>query len=84
MIPDLEQCLGAWVVGSGCAFAPYASGQPGTAHLCTAHLYPIRASCLRLVTARAIELEEDWLTDRRNLNMALLLEAMGEAGRMAG
>jgi hypothetical protein len=37
-----------------------------------------------LVTARAIELEEDWLTDRRNLNMALLLEAMGEAGRMAG
>lgn len=47
-------------------------------------IFPNRASCLRLVTALAIEQDEDWLTDRRYLNMALLNEERGEAWRMVG
>jgi transposase-like protein len=47
-------------------------------------IFPNRASCLRLVTALAIELDEDWMTDRRYLNMAPLNEAKEEAWRIAG
>jgi len=47
-------------------------------------IFPNRASCLRLVTALAIEQDEDWLTDRRYLNLAPLIEAKVEAWRMVG
>jgi putative transposase len=47
-------------------------------------IFPNRASCLRLVTALAIEQDEDWLTDRRYLDMTPLREAREEAWRMVG
>jgi transposase-like protein len=35
-------------------------------------IFPNRASCLRLVTALAMEQSEEWLTGRRYLDMSLL------------
>ncbi len=37
-------------------------------------IFPNRASCLRLVTALAVEQSEEWVTGRRYLNMEELEE----------
>ncbi|MCB1048776.1 MAG: IS256 family transposase [Calditrichaeota bacterium] len=47
-------------------------------------IFPNRASCLRLVSALAMEFDEDWQTDRRYLNMALLGETEEAGWKNAG
>ncbi len=46
-------------------------------------IFPNRASCLRLVTALAMEQSEEWLTGRRYLDLALL-EDESEAPKETG
>ncbi len=46
-------------------------------------IFPNRASCLRLVSALAIEQSEEWLTGRRYLDMRELDEHRGEEERRA-
>jgi putative transposase len=41
-------------------------------------IFPNRASCLRLVTALAVEQSEEWVTGRRYLNMEELEERFSE------
>jgi len=41
-------------------------------------IFPNRESCLRLVTALAVEFDEEWQTGRRYLNMALMAEDSSE------
>ncbi|HSK85610.1 MAG TPA: transposase [Rubrobacter sp.] len=46
-------------------------------------IFPSRASCLRLVSALAVEQSEEWLTGRRYLDMHELEEYRGEEKREA-
>jgi transposase-like protein len=45
-------------------------------------IFPNQASCLRLVSALAVETHEGWLEEHRYLNMALLVEQRKEQMRM--
>jgi putative transposase len=47
-------------------------------------IFPNRASCLRLVTALAMEFDEDWQTDRRYINMAQMAETEESGWKHAG
>ena len=47
-------------------------------------IFPNRACCLRLVSALAMEFDEDWQTDRRCLNMAPLAESGKTGWKNAG
>ena len=42
-------------------------------------IFPNRESCLRLVTALAVEVSEEWVTGRRYLDMEELVVATEEA-----
>jgi putative transposase len=43
-------------------------------------IFPNRGSCLRLVSALAVEQSEEWLTGRRYLDMSELAERCYEEG----
>jgi putative transposase len=43
-----------------------------------AQIFPNRKSCLRLVTALAVEQSEEWVTGRRYLDMEWLKERRSE------
>jgi putative transposase len=47
-------------------------------------IFPNRESCLRLVTALAVEQSEEWITGRRYLDMQELKEHRPEAGEVEG
>ena len=47
-------------------------------------IFPNRACCLRLVSALAMEFDEDWQTDRRCLNMAPSAESEETGWKNAG
>ena len=47
-------------------------------------IFPNRGSCLRLVSALAVEQSEEWLTGRRYLDMSELAERCYEEGAEEG